>query len=63
MWIIVMVCPTKSGNLWCTSIGTSGTQTFAKLSEMYFRGTTWPPVQYISGLVDDDSVFCLLYKV
>lgn len=35
---------------------------FAKLSEMYFRGTTWPPVQYISGLVDDDSVFCLLYK-
>ncbi len=36
---------------------------FAKLSEMYFRGTTWPPVQYISSLVDDDSVFCLLYKV
>lgn len=36
---------------------------FAKLSEMYFQGTTWPPVQYISGLVDDDSVFCLLYKV
>jgi len=36
---------------------------FAKLSEMFFRGTTWPPVQYISGLVDDDSVFCLLYKV
>ncbi|CAL5229382.1 g12696 [Coccomyxa viridis] len=35
---------------------------FAKLSEMYFQGTTWPPVQYISGLVDDDSVFCLLYK-
>ena len=35
---------------------------FAKLSEIYFRGTTWPPVQYISGLVDDDSVFCLLYK-
>lgn len=36
---------------------------FAKLSEMFFRGTTWPPVQYISSLVDDDSVFCLLYKV
>lgn len=36
---------------------------FAKLSEVYFQGTTWPPVQYISGLVDDDSVFCLLYKV
>ena len=36
---------------------------FAKLSEMFFHGTTWPPVQYISGLVDDDSVFCLLYKV
>lgn len=36
---------------------------FAKLSEKFFRGTTWPPVEYIAELVDKDSVFCLLYKV
>ena len=37
--------------------------TFAKLSERFFKGTTWPPVEYIAELVDKDSVFCLLYKV
>lgn len=36
---------------------------FAKLSERFFKGTTWPPVEYIAELVDKDSVFCLLYKV
>ncbi|BDA50611.1 Eukaryotic translation initiation factor 3 subunit L [Coccomyxa sp. Obi] len=35
---------------------------FAKLSERFFKGTTWPPVEYIAELVDKDSVFCLLYK-
>lgn len=37
--------------------------TFAKLSERFFKGTTWPPVEDIAELVDKDSVFCLLYKV
>ena len=36
---------------------------FAKLSERFFKGTTWPPVEYIASLVDHDHVFCLLYKV
>ena len=36
---------------------------FAKLSERFFKGTTWPPVEYIADLVDHDHVFCLLYKV
>ena len=36
---------------------------FAKLSERFFKGTTWPPVEFIASLVDHDHVFCLLYKV
>lgn len=36
---------------------------FAKISERFFKGTTWPSVEYIADLVDKDSVFCLLYKV
>lgn len=36
---------------------------FAKLSERFFKTTTWPPVHMIADLVDGDHVFCLLYKV
>ena len=36
---------------------------FVKLSERFFKGTTWPPVEAIADLVDQDHVFCLLYKV
>lgn len=36
--------------------------TFAKLSDRYFKQSPWPPVEYISDLVDQDHVFCLLYK-
>lgn len=36
---------------------------FPKLSERYFKQGTWPPVDAISDLVDQDHVFCLLYKV
>ncbi len=37
--------------------------TFAKLSERFFKGSTWPPVEMVADLVDKDHVFCLLYKV
>ena len=36
---------------------------FVKLSERFFKGTTWPPVEAVADLVDQDHVFCLLYKV
>ena len=36
---------------------------FVKLSERFFKGTTWPEVELIADLVDRDHVFCLLYKV
>lgn len=36
---------------------------FAKLSERFFKTSTWPPVHMIADLVDGDHVFCLLYKV
>lgn len=36
---------------------------FVKLSERFYKGTTWPPVESIVDLVDQDHVFCLLYKV
>ena len=35
---------------------------FSKLSERFFKGTTWPAAESISHLVDHDHVFCLLYK-
>lgn len=35
---------------------------FVKLSERFYKGTTWPPVESIVDLVDQDHVFCLLYK-
>ena len=36
---------------------------FVKLSERFFKGTTWPAAESIADLVDHDHVFCLLYKV
>jgi len=36
---------------------------FATLSERFFKGSSWPPCEYIEDLVDRDHVFCLLYKV
>lgn len=36
---------------------------FVKLSERFFKQTPWPPVEAISHLVEDDHVFCMLYKV
>lgn len=36
---------------------------FVKLSERYFKSSAWPSVDAIRDLVDDDHVFCLLYKV
>lgn len=36
---------------------------FVKLSDRFFKGTTWPSVDSIADLVDRDHVFCLLYKV
>jgi translation initiation factor 3 subunit L len=35
---------------------------FPKLSERYFKTTSWPPVEYIADLVEHDHVFCMLYK-
>eukprot|EP00850_Spirogloea_muscicola_P021247 SM000242S08483 [mRNA] locus=s242:164261:167142:+ [translate_table: standard] len=35
---------------------------FFKLSERYFKQTAWPPVEVIAPYVDNDHVFCLLYK-
>lgn len=36
---------------------------FVKLSERFFKGQPWPPVDAIAELVDHDHVFCMLYKV
>ena len=36
---------------------------FPKLSERYFKNGPWPHVDLVSDLVDQDHVFCLLYKV
>lgn len=36
---------------------------FQKLSERFFKTSSWPPVHMIADLVDGDHVFCLLYKV
>uniref|UniRef100_A0A7R9TYX1 Eukaryotic translation initiation factor 3 subunit L n=1 Tax=Prasinoderma coloniale TaxID=156133 RepID=A0A7R9TYX1_9VIRI len=35
---------------------------FAKLTDRFFKDKPWPPVEVIAPLVDDDHVFCLLYK-
>jgi translation initiation factor 3 subunit L len=36
---------------------------FQKLSERFYKQTRWPPAEAIQDLVDQDHVFCLLYKV
>ena len=36
---------------------------FVKLTERFFKGVPWPPVELLSELVDHDHVFCMLYKV
>ena len=45
-----------------SEIHTMYTLSWAKLSERYFKMAPWPPVEYISKLVDNDHVFNLLYK-
>lgn len=36
---------------------------FLKLSERYYKTSPWPVVELIQDVVDQDHVFCLLYKV
>eukprot|EP00199_Chlamydomonas_sp_CCMP681_P001016 CAMPEP_0119108554 /NCGR_PEP_ID=MMETSP1180-20130426/15070_1 /TAXON_ID=3052 ORGANISM="Chlamydomonas cf sp, Strain CCMP681" /NCGR_SAMPLE_ID=MMETSP1180 /ASSEMBLY_ACC=CAM_ASM_000741 /LENGTH=524 /DNA_ID=CAMNT_0007094179 /DNA_START=26 /DNA_END=1600 /DNA_ORIENTATION=- len=35
---------------------------WAKLSDRYYKTGPWPPVEQIAEIVDNDHVFCLLYK-
>lgn len=35
---------------------------FLKLSERYYKNASWPAVELIADVVDQDHVFCLLYK-
>lgn len=43
-------------------IYTMYSHTFPHLSERFFKGTAWPAVEVIAPLVEQDHVFCLLYK-
>ena len=36
---------------------------FQKLSERFYKSSPWPSVEMIADVVDQDHVFCLLYKV
>ena len=36
--------------------------TFPTLSERFFKGTLWPKAEAIAHLVDNDHVYCMLYK-
>lgn len=36
---------------------------FLKLSERYYKNVSWPAVELIADVVDQDHVFCLFYKV
>lgn len=36
---------------------------FLKLSDRYYKSSPWPAVELIADVVDQDHVFCLLYKV
>ena len=38
-------------------------KTFVTLTERFFKGVPWPPVELLAVLVDHDHVFCMLYKV
>ena len=44
-------------------IGTMYEKTFVTLTERFFKGVPWPPVELLAVLVDHDHVFCMLYKV
>ncbi|GLC72487.1 hypothetical protein PLESTF_001252900 [Pleodorina starrii] len=35
---------------------------FLKLSDRFYKAAPWPEVKYIAEVVDQDHVFCLLYK-
>jgi translation initiation factor 3 subunit L len=35
---------------------------FAKITDKYFKASSWPPVEAIAPYVDYDHVFCMLYK-
>ncbi|KAG1667471.1 hypothetical protein FOA52_012226 [Chlamydomonas sp. UWO 241] len=35
---------------------------FLKLSERYYKSVPWPAVELVADVVDQDHVFCLLYK-
>lgn len=35
---------------------------FATLSERFYKTSPWPPVELIADYVDNDHVFCILYK-
>ena len=35
---------------------------FAKITDKYFKASSWPPVEAIAQYVDYDHVFCMLYK-
>jgi translation initiation factor 3 subunit L len=35
---------------------------FAKITEKYFKASSWPPVEAVAPYVDYDHVFCMLYK-
>jgi translation initiation factor 3 subunit L len=36
---------------------------FLKLSDRYYPDRPWPAVELIADVVDQDHVFCILYKV
>jgi hypothetical protein len=38
-------------------------KTFVTLTERFYKGVPWPPVELLAPLVDHDHVFCMLYKV
>lgn len=37
-------------------------KSFPKITDLYFKASPWPSVDAISSFVDNDHVFCLLYK-
>ena len=53
--------PTSPSLAPCT-LHPARSHTFPHLSERFFKGATWPPVEAVLHLVDGDHVFGLLYK-
>lgn len=37
-------------------------QTFSRLTDRYFKNTSWPSAELVAGYVDNDSTFLVLYK-